>query len=844
MSKEIVGITGKSIESIKVRMIALGSIRNELLKVFGTVLFFRLEQAHELFQINTTTRLNQTALHISAFAGKLESVKLLLSEGINCNAMDNAGRTALHLATLCKHVRVITVLIDARADVDVVAGDNHTPLSLALSMMDVERKVESGQNPSIPGPVQLGELVKLESCVRALKRRGAGNCTHLMLYAEAGAQQIRQYFKLRSMCLEEDRFQRAGNHSSWFQRKLDKQISYKGIEWIWSDVEKSSMELDQCKLSVVKTNDFPDFSCALGQPFHSFGSGVGIFIWEIVVYNVRSMWLGIASDFKGTFDNPPSSSSNDYLVVFKNDGRCPLAQFDEKIIRETKVKMISDASFTSGQRIRFKLDLQNRSMTMKVDGTKVASVENIVVEKVQAFVCMDYPNETAVLERIIYKESPPSTDSQAVPCLKRMKWMELDPLSEILTHQMSENGEKAKVLDNISRNEDVSNSSALHCVVANTLSGRCPVDAMMLLISANINIDTVDSEGQTALHVAVCKNRFNLVLKLIDLKANLDICDKDSCSALDLAMKLEKPDKNCIHLLRRNRLNGWTSLIHAAEVGGTAVFRHLQARQLLLCKKKRKERFPDWFQEAVQEHPNLDSSRKYDLRWAKHVEKSVQIGDDQKYIKKINDSSDYSCALCNIKFGQGLEKTDGFISTWKLAIADVQSMWLGIANIEQKDLTSSPFGVKFGGIVAVSCDGECCGVREDSVNYISSPSFVSGDTVTFEVDSSELQLRMWIQDRLAVIISIATLDIRRYSPFVCMDYLESVTITFSECYVKSCKAASVLDEEIMQEIKSSTRLCMENSIWATDGIDDILDELACERIFFVTDIGYSACIMN
>jgi hypothetical protein len=54
----------------------------------------------------------------------------------------------------------------------------------------------------------------------------------------------------------------------------------------------------------------------------------------------------------------------------------------------------------------------------------------------------------------------------------------------------------------------------------------------------------------------------------------------------------------------------------------------------------------------------------------------------------------------------------------------------------------------------------------------------------------------------------------------------------------------VLDEEIMQEIKSSTRLCMENSIWATDGIDDILDELACERIFFVTDIGYSACIMN
>jgi ankyrin repeat protein len=62
--------------------------------------------------------LKEEAFRESAFEGNLESVKAFLKQGIDCNAADQDGHTALMLAAFNGHSEVVLSLIDAGGVID------------------------------------------------------------------------------------------------------------------------------------------------------------------------------------------------------------------------------------------------------------------------------------------------------------------------------------------------------------------------------------------------------------------------------------------------------------------------------------------------------------------------------------------------------------------------------------------------------------------------------------------------------------------------------------------------------------------------------------------------------
>jgi len=79
----------------------------------------------------------QTALHDSAKRNRVESVKLLVKNGADINAIDNEGNTPLHIAAGGYFLRLdpleaVQYLIENGADINKLNNDRQTALDLAI----------------------------------------------------------------------------------------------------------------------------------------------------------------------------------------------------------------------------------------------------------------------------------------------------------------------------------------------------------------------------------------------------------------------------------------------------------------------------------------------------------------------------------------------------------------------------------------------------------------------------------------------------------------------------------------------------------------------------------------
>ncbi len=83
--------------------------------------------------VNAKDRYGRTSLHLAAWHGQMQAVRVLLEAGANANAKGECKETPLHYATMKGHTKVVKILLKAGAEVNAKSGWGHTPLHLAAS---------------------------------------------------------------------------------------------------------------------------------------------------------------------------------------------------------------------------------------------------------------------------------------------------------------------------------------------------------------------------------------------------------------------------------------------------------------------------------------------------------------------------------------------------------------------------------------------------------------------------------------------------------------------------------------------------------------------------------------
>ena len=82
-------------------------------------------------------------LHSASYQGSSEMVEMLLNHGVNLNAKNHWGETALHVTLRGRHdpqggFRVVQLLLDRGMDVNAERDDHCTPLHVASYFGKVE----------------------------------------------------------------------------------------------------------------------------------------------------------------------------------------------------------------------------------------------------------------------------------------------------------------------------------------------------------------------------------------------------------------------------------------------------------------------------------------------------------------------------------------------------------------------------------------------------------------------------------------------------------------------------------------------------------------------------------
>ena len=88
----------------------------------------RIQSMRKLYNVRDMDNGN-AAIHIAAQNGKIELVKIILSNGGLVNARNQSGNTALHMATEYGMLEVAKLLKDSEADINIKNNDGHAAMN-------------------------------------------------------------------------------------------------------------------------------------------------------------------------------------------------------------------------------------------------------------------------------------------------------------------------------------------------------------------------------------------------------------------------------------------------------------------------------------------------------------------------------------------------------------------------------------------------------------------------------------------------------------------------------------------------------------------------------------------
>ena len=173
--------------------------------------------------------------------------------------------------------------------------------------------------------------------------------------------------------------------------------------WTWGPFEPNNISiLDNGLTARNRSGSGPDYSCVLGS--ETFTRGVHT--WVLEVSNVQALWLGISRGVEqaGGLNSSPGQHG-EYQLFFASGGQC--SHLGEQPTVETVSS--SGTGFSSGQRVKFVLDISARSLTMSVnDDVKYVCTNVDCSAGVVPYMCSDYTESVTIVERSSSIADPPA----------------------------------------------------------------------------------------------------------------------------------------------------------------------------------------------------------------------------------------------------------------------------------------------------------------------------------------------------------------------------------------------------------------------------------------------------
>ena len=171
--------------------------------------------------------------------------------------------------------------------------------------------------------------------------------------------------------------------------------------WTWGPCEPNNIVIADSGLTAKnRSGSSPDYSCALGS--EAFDQGVHT--WVIEVQNVSALWLGIARGVQegGGLGSSPGQHG-EYQLYFGSGGG-----WGHRGAAPSVQTISSATAFSSGQKVKFVLDVSAKSLVVSVDSEVKYICDDVDCSGgVVPYMCSDYTESVTVVERFSSRGKQP-----------------------------------------------------------------------------------------------------------------------------------------------------------------------------------------------------------------------------------------------------------------------------------------------------------------------------------------------------------------------------------------------------------------------------------------------------